>query len=456
MVLAALVHSGDLVISIPGQKIDAGGIDQFAKMDIDDLVHFKHVSRPKGPPVAALQELMELFGLPKGLMTDPAKRDQALQQVQTEVAKLVDRVVIAENKLRGGISLWGKSLLSEAETEDWRSGLNALKQFLESLQPFTTAGKLSGFPHSVEDIDKQRHNLTLVREVESLLDLSQELQPLTSYLGTAEAILPKDNPWVSRVEETRSDLLTKVGSPKHRADPSFQRSLGQKLTELKSEYVDTYLDLHKKVRLNSKEDKTKQDLTKDPRLAQLQKLAAVEMMPKQQLADFENTLFDGLKTCFALSKKDLKSEPVCPHCSFRPIEEQERLNRGSGAALLHSLDERLDTLTADWTRTLLDNLADPTVAESIKLLGDSKGKKALNKFLDSKELPEPVEPAFVKALQEVLSGLERVVLGMDELEGSLAKGGLPCDLEQLKERFESHLDSLTKGKDPSKVRIVVE
>lgn len=456
VVLASLVHSGDLVLSIPGRKLDASAIDQLAKLGIDELVNFKHVERPKDLPVAPLQELLELLGIAKGLIVNPASREEAVQKVQTEVAKRVEKVVVAQSKLQGGISFWGKPILSEAERADWIRRLGELKGFLESLQPFNTVGKLKNFPHDLEAISSQRAGLELVREVDGLLDLVQQLNPLTSYLSTAEAVLIADHPWLAEVRETQGELLAKVGSPKHRADPGFQRALGQRLAELKADYQDAYLGLHKKVRLSAGEDKKKEKLTKDPRLAQIQKLSVVEMMPNQQLKIFEGRLFEGLKTCFALSKQDLEIAPVCPRCSFRPVEEQERLKGTSGSAVLESLDDELDTLVGDWTRTLLENLEDPTVAESIKLLGDSKGKKAIAGFLDSKELPDPVEAAFIKALQEALQGLERVVLKVSELDAALAKGGLPCDMKQLKERFEDYLSALTKGKDLSKVRIVVE
>jgi hypothetical protein len=456
VVLAAVVHSGDLVLSIPGRKLDAAAIDQLAKLGIDELVNFKHVERPKDLPVAPLQELLDLLGVAKGLIVNPASRDEAVQQLQTEVAKRVEKAVVAQSKLQAGLSFWGKPILSEAERADWTRRLGELKVFLESLQPFNTVGKLKNFSHDVEAIGAQRAGLDLVREVDGLLDLVQQLSPLTSYLSTAEAVLPTDHAWLTEVKESQGDLLVKVGSPKHRADPGFQRALGQRLAELKADYQDAYLGLHKKVRLSANEDKKKQKLTQDPRLAQIQKLSVVEMMPNQQLKTFEARLFEGLKTCFALSKQDLETTPVCPHCNFRPVEEHERLKGASGAAVIESLDGELDTLVGDWTRTLVDNLEDPTVSESIQLLGDSAGKRALSTFLDSKELPDPVEPAFIKALQEALQGLERVVLKVSDLDAALAKGGLPCDVKQLKERFDDYVSAVTKGKDLSKVRIVVE
>ena len=110
----------------------------------------------------------------------------------------------------------------------------------------------------------------------------------------------------------------------------------------------------------------------------------------------------------------------------------------------------------DWTTTLLGNLADPTVAENIDLLSDADGKAAVARFICDKELPEPIGPAFLKALQEVLSGLQKVVLKQDGLQSALVSGGIPCTVAELKERFERHVAELTKGKDAGKVRIVVE
>ena len=56
MVLAALVHSGDIVLSLAGKKIDAAGIDQFAKIGIGEVTEFKHIDRPRDLPLGPLQD----------------------------------------------------------------------------------------------------------------------------------------------------------------------------------------------------------------------------------------------------------------------------------------------------------------------------------------------------------------------------------------------------------------
>jgi hypothetical protein len=452
VVVAALVHSGDVVLSLAGKKLDAASIDQFAKLNIGEAREFKHVERPKDMPLGSLQELCELLDIPKGLIVNPATRDEAVAKIQQRVGELLGKVVTAQARV-GELVFWGKPVLSEQEQTEWRNRLGGLKTFLESLQPFNTAGKLKNFPHDPATVKSQKSGLELTREVEDLLLLVQQVAPLTSYLGKAEALLDAAHAWQEDVRTNRSKLLTKIGSSKHRADASFQRLLGQTLAELKSKYQDAYLAAHERARLGANDDKKKAALSKDPRLAQLQKLAGVEMMPTQQLREFENRLF-ALKTCFQLGKPELEADPICPHCSFRPAEELGTLQ--SSAKVLRDLDEALDGLVSTWTQTLLTNLDDPTVAGNVDLVSDAKGKRELREFIKLKSLPEPVTPAFVKALQEVLSGLQKIALTSDQLRAALADGGLPCTVADLRERFDRHLAKLTKGMDVAKVRVIVE
>ncbi len=93
---------------------------------------------------------------------------------------------------------------------------------------------------------------------------------------------------------------------------------------------------------------------------------------------------------------------------------------------------------------------------NIELVSDPVGKRELKGFLGDKMLPDPVSPAFVKALQEVLGGLQPVTFGGTDLQAALSDGGLPCTISDLRERFDRYVSKLTKGKDLSKVRMVLE
>jgi len=453
VVLAALVHSGNLVIAIPGKKLGADAVDQFGRIPVGDLAGFKHVERPKGLPLAPLQELFDLFGLPKGLMVDPAKRDQAVQKLQIEVASRVDKLVKADARLQEGIIFWGQSLLSEQEVPEWRKRLADAKIFLESLQAFNTVGKLNNFPHDTDAVRAQADKLSLVRDIDELAGLVAQVGPEAAYLSTAEAILPTDHPWLDEVNHAKADLVPKAKSPKHRADNAFHRQLAQSLAKLKTKYQDAYLELHKHSHLDANGDKKKAALTKDPRLAQLQKLNGVEMMPHQQLQALQDRLF-GLKTCYSLTRQDLESAASCPHVPFKPAEEPA--GRPAAATVLAGIDDALDNLVDEWCRTLVENLGDPTVEKNIELLADAAGRTAIQKFLKAQTLPDSVSPAFVKALQEALAGLEKVAIADADLHAALIKGGVPCTVEDLRKRFDGYIAQITKGKDASKVRVVIE
>ena len=119
------------------------------------------------------------------------------------------------------------------------------------------------------------------------------------------------------------------------------------------------------------------------------------------------------------------------------------------------LDNELDTLVADWTQTLLHNLEDPTTQGNLKLLKPAS-RKLVDTFLQGRALPGELTHDFILAMQEVLSGLIPVTVKTDNLRAALLAGGSPVTPAEMKKRFEAYLDELTKGKEPGKVRIVLE
>ena len=80
----------------------------------------------------------------------------------------------------------------------------------------------------------------------------------------------------------------------------------------------------------------------------------------------------------------------------------------------------------------------------------------MDEFLKSQTLPEEISHDFVAALQEALSGLAKVVVTTDNLRSALVAGGSPATLSELKKRFDDYLVDISKGKDPVKIRVVVE
>ena len=449
-VLGGLVYAGDIVLAITGDKIDSGKITQLAERSLDELKQFKHVEAPKEINVAVLRSLFELLGLSPGLAQLATQgSEEPVKQLLEAVSKLVGRVLIAGTDLHGKLSFWGKPLLTDDEIRDWRVRLEALKTFTEGLTPYNTVGKLKNLRIGSDDIDAQKKNLDVLASVEKLLELAGELGATAGYLSQAELVLASDHPWVKQAQVARKDILDKLAtdrSAKHAAD------YRQTLAKLKRDYLTAYVAQHSKARLGVAEDKTKSALRKDPRLIAMRALAGISLMPTSQLTAFDDKL-DKLKSCASLVESELAASPYCPHCNFRPANEQGDLL--PAANVLKQLDDELDRLLDGWQQTLLDNLDDPIIQANFDLLKAS-ARELIKKFVASKKLADPVPPDFVSAVQEALSGLEKIGVTSEDIKNALLQGGSPATPDDLRKRFEAFLNERCKGKDASKLRFVVE
>jgi len=454
VLLAALVYAGAVVVATPGQKYDAGAFGQMALRPIDELTGFKHLEHPKSANIPALQALYELLGLAPGLAQKVAEGDDsAVQALQAQATARVERLAKAEHALHGGMLVWGRPLLGEAEITALRGRLTGAKRFLESLQAYTSAGKMKNMQAAVAEIQAQADGLAALGAVEDLQGLASELSDLGAYLTAAEATLPQQHAWVGMAQAARAALLADAADPARRAAPGFRLQARQQLQQVKSSYIQSYLQLHGRARLGVAEDRRKQELMRDPRLAQVRALAGVDLLPRAQLTDWQERLV-GLIPCFQLTEHDLNATPTCSHCGYRPTPGDSQL--AAATARLDVLDEELDGLVAAWTRTLLDNLGDPTVHASIALLGDAGQQAQIQAFVAAGALPEPVSADFVLALSEVLGGLEKVEIDLAQLRAVLTDGGAPVTLEAMRRRLDAFLAKLAAGKaHPERVRVVI-
>ena len=452
VLLAALVHSGDLVLAVPGRKFDAADLPALAALPLDELIHFKHVERPKDWDIPALKALFELLGLNPGLgVLVTQGKPKPIRRLQAAVVQVVARLVVADRAVQTGIPFWGRSLIDSEEAKGLRSSLEGTKYFLESLQAYTSPGRLKNFRHDAGEVSGHATGLKTLAEVEALQGLVTELGPTAAFLTAAEAVLPKSHGWVGQMKEARSEVLAEIVRSDRREAVSLRRRSLRRLGDLKKAFVGVYLDRHARARLGVNDDRKKTALMSDERLARLRALSAINLMPLRQMMDFEDRLA-GLESCFRLTREELEVSPVCPHCGFRPAQEPEAAPAGQ---VLAQLDDDLDRLLADWTRTLLVNLDDPATRENLSLLQPERAAR-VSAFVEEGELPDILEPEFIEALQEVLSGLVKVVVTTEDLKAALLAGGSPASPAEMKARFGGYLDGLAKGEDPAKVRVVLE
>ena len=503
VILASLVYSGDIVLAIPGKKFDATGLQQLAATGMDELVRFKHLEQPKEWNLPALKALFELLGMTPGMAQLVTQgKDEPVQNLQQAVGKIVKRIVMTQQILREGLSFWGRNFLTTNAHEltlmenpiscslvSISGSLEEAKAFFESLQAYSSPGKLKNFRYSAPEVLAHEKAVKALDELDALREFIMDHSPTAAWLATAEASASRGegsgargefgaqglDVWVEQVKKTRKevlDALTSVLSTQSSDLARVSSEVGEKLKKLKRDYINQYISLHARARLGVNDDKRKAGLLNDQRLQTLLKLAGIDLMPRQQLTDYQNRLA-GLKSCFALTEQNLDASPICPHCSFKPSVEAVSGSRVTGlgssdsqlgtrdsglsnaAAVLNALDDELDRMLENWTKALLSNLEDPITQANMDLL-KIDDREPLEAFIKSKELPVPLDSNFVHALKEVLSGLVKVTVNAQELQQALQVTDGPATPAEMKKRFEEYIDQLTKGKDPAKVRIVME
>ena len=475
VVLAALVYAGEVVLAIPGKKFDATGLAQLAGTSVDELSQFKHIEQPKDWNLPALKALFELLGLTPGMaQLITLGKDEPVQELQAKIAKYIKKIILTQQALKDGLHFWGQRLFDESVLNTHHSALEDLKGFLESLQAFNSTGKLKNFRYDVSAVTAHQSALNSLAEIRSLAELVADLGSTASYLSTAEAVLPTIHEWSEKVRIAKDEILAKIIAAgfDRAAHPTLRTQIRQKLADLKKSYLQAYLTMHTKARLGVNDDKRKAQLMGDKRLKDLQKLSTIHLMPRQHLSEFQNRLV-GLKSCFALTEQEMETSPFCPHCGFRPAAEattgpmsnvqgQDEIGpktKGFGlinaAFVLQQLDDQLDKMLAEWTSALISNLEDPITKGALHLL-KPEPRKLVDGFIKKQSLPDDLDQDFIHALQEALSGLTKVAVKIEDMRSALLAGGSPVTPVEIRKRFEEYLEGLTRGKEPGKIRIVLE
>ena len=452
VLLASLVYSGELVLAVPGKKLDATDVAVLAATPVDELANFKHVERPKEWNIPALSAVFELLGLTPGMAQLVTQgENESVKALLKAVAFYVNRLVTAQQAIREGLHFWGKNLLDERADLNLSANLDSVKVFFESLQAYSSPGRLKNFRYDRHEVEAQQAGMNALREVESLGELVAAHGGTASFLSSAEAVLPPDHKWIARMKEARATMLAQILDPATRSTTEFRREMQRTLADLKKQYVRVYLDLHTRARLGVNDDARKSRLLNDERLKKIGALATIDLMPRRQLTDFQDRLA-GVRSCFGLTEQDLVVAPECPHCGFRPATESIPARARD---VLSNLDDELDTILCGWTQTLLTNLDDPIISEQVALLDSDEGR-LVSAFIESRTLPGELNHSFVHGVRTLLSGLAKVVIATQDLRGALISGGSPASIDEITARFEDYLSERAKGKDREKVRIVLE
>lgn len=451
LILASLIATGHLtMIAANGVRYDASNLEAMAKDNLYNLYEFKHIERPKAPAMVELKKLFAMFNIPEGLIINPNKWEDGVKELQSRVGKLADRVLHIQTILNDNLALWGELLIPLNIMEDYKTRLRAVLDFCNSVASrFNTPAKLQNFDYTSEQLDAIQANINILDIVEGYEYLKNSCSANVEYFSKVELVVDDDE-WKERLKEAKGELLAVRNALREGitgADPVS--TINGKLNALKDAYIAYYIDLHARYRLDINESGRKGEIMQGSVMANLRKLADINGVLSTGKFNAICDELASLKVCYELSSTELKQNHICPYCGFKPVDREKPVK-----GRLDMIEERLDALAAEWTQTLLASVEDPIIAQDIQYLKPDQ-RKAIQAFITSRKLPETVDNVFVDAINTLLRGLDKVELDAAALSDTIASWG-PCTIDDMKRKFAALLDEQTKGKDLSRVRIIIK
>ena len=450
IIFLSLVYAGHAVITLKdGSTITASTLDKVPKTSVLDLYEFKYLSRPAQISMAELKKLFEILEINPALMDNPNDREKGVTELLQKAKEYTNSAVVAERRLTEGFELWGEPLANQQQVNMMRKAANAVKdEFANYSAKFNTPAKLNNFSLTSEQIDELGKQIELLKRIPEYITFKTECQDVVTYISSIEYI-NLGSSMKSAIEDGKADFREIRDSIMDGvAGDVAAGKVVAKLDKIKEKYIDIYFEEHKKKRLGIDDAKRRGKIQEGQALSNLRKLKGIEILSGAKLSELEQSMAE-LKVCYSLTPQDLKSSPICPHCRFSLEDKAKNV-----AGQMEQMEDRIDLMVAEWTKMLLDTLSDPIILDQKKFL-KAQEAKAIDDFVSSGTLPKKVDDFFVNSINALLKGFEPVVIEMEDLMHQLEELP-PMDESSFKAKISDIVSAYTKGKDNTKLRIVVK
>lgn len=450
IIFLAMVYDGYAVITLKsGKTLTASNLDEVPRTNVTDLYEFKFLSRPSEMAMAELKALFNILDINPSLLDNQATRIKGVEDLLKKAQANSNDAVFAGAKLGKDFALWGEALVLPARLEQLKQACQNVRDEFSNYQArFNTPAKLNNFSLTMEQIDSLAEDITAVNKIKEYLAFKNNCTEIVSYMTSIETIELGDA--FSRELDEAKDAFRAI------RDSIWDGETGEvaakkaeaDLNKIKTKYIDLYFEEHKKKRLDITDAQCRGKIQEGRVLLSLRKLRSIDILSVAKLTDLENEL-SNLKVCYELTPEELKSSSVCPHCHFR-LDDNVKPIHGK----LDNIEMRLDSLLEEWTKSLLDTISDPIVESQKEYLNETQ-QKAIDEFVETKELPKRVDDFFVNAIQALLKGFEPVVVDADDLVEKLTKLP-PLDETAFRQKVSDLIAGYTKDKDADKLRIIVK
>ena len=450
VVFLALVHSGNAVIALKsGITLTASNLDILPKTSVLDVYEFKYISKPKDVAISELIKLFEILDIPVGLINNPNEREKGLEELLKKTLLLANKAVLASTKLNGEFDLWGESLIGGHISKEYKQSIKRVAdEFGNFANRYNTVAKLNNFSLTMEQVEKLGEDIGVVSIVSEYEIFKNACIANVAYLMNLE-LMDLGADFKSRIEIGKTkfrEIRDKIDDNKDGENAAVD--VNNELSVIKGEYIDRYFAEHQKKRLGVKDGQRKGEIISSLKITNLKRLKAIGILSTAKLADIEKILA-RLTVCYELTPTMLKTSHICPKCGLQTGE-----NGLAVAGQLDSIEDRIDTLLVEWTKTLLNTISDPLVIVQKDYLSPEQ-KKMIEEFLETKELPATIDNFFIGSINALLQGFEPVIINTEELMHKIDEIG-PCDVDKFKNKLMDIISGYTKGKDKEKLRIVVK
>ena len=453
VILTALVYGGYAVlIGADGKRYDAGNMEALCRISPNDIYYFKRLEKPKTMNVQMLMRLFEAYDVSTGLLASESTYPQALEPLQKRAKELGDRALQLKNYLQKNYSLWGEFIIPMNIAEGLQDKITAVHKASDDIRSrFTTTAKLKNIDYDDDFMMALEAGIAAMKQAEAAVSFRNDTKDIIDYIAQAETKLPEGIALRDAFTQKKAifmDIRSRILDEDY--DINETDDLIAALVDLKAAYAAWYMEQHKTFRLDINGDKKRAKILQSTTIKALQTLRGINgILPIGQFNDAMNKMAQ-IKVCFECTTPELDQHPDCPHCHFNPAENDQPAVAGR----LEYFEDRYDAMLGEWTKHLLSALDDPMLDDQRALLTDAQ-RNTIDRFTASRKLPSPLDQQFIDSVNTMLSGLESVELHLPELQLAMTSWG-PCAPDDFKARLAQYIDQLSKGKDKSKVRIVIK
>lgn len=450
IVLVSLVYSGDAIIELKnGTMLTASNLDILPKTSASDLFEFKYIAKPKDIALSELIRLFEVLDIRKGLINNPNEREKGLEELVKKTTALATKAVKASSKMNGEFNLWGESLIGDHILNDYKhSILHVINEFGNFENKYNTVAKLNNFSLSMEQLEKLKKDIEIMEIVSEYDKFKDACTVNVGYVMNLE-LMELGADFKSQIEIAKAkfrEIRDEIDDNKNGENAASD--VNQALSIVKEKYIDIYFAEHRKKRLGVKDGQRKGEIISSLKLTNLKRLKVINILSTAKLAEIE-TMLANLKVCYELTPAMLQSSHICPKCGFMIVDGGVLVS-----GKLDSIEDKIDWLLSEWTKTLINTISDPLVLTQKEYLNKEQ-KKVINSFMKNKELPTTIDNFFIGSINALLQGFEPVVIQTEEFMHKIDEIG-PCDIDTFKTKIMDIISAYTKGKDKEKLRIVVK